>query len=107
MHHFFTQHRLLIGLGARMHAHMERNGIPASLIILDIDYFKTINDRLGHIAGDVVLKDLCTLTRTVLRPGDHVARWGGDEVCIAVEGSASDAQIITKRLQAALAERHS
>src|SRR2546423_6275058 len=52
---------------------------PLGLIIIDVDNFKQINDRFGHHAGDAVLKDLATLIRSHLNPGDAAIRWGGEE----------------------------
>ncbi len=65
-------------LAARSAA-MKRNGIPYSVLFVDIDRFKTVNDRCGHITGDKVL---ITVAKTLLgsvRPFDTVGRWGGDE----------------------------
>lgn len=56
-----------------------RAGDPMTLAIIDLDYFKDINDRLGHLVGDAVLKELVWLIRTSLRPYDQIGRFGGDE----------------------------
>jgi diguanylate cyclase (GGDEF)-like protein len=53
-----------------------------SLIMLDIDHFKTYNDRNGHIKGDKLLKMFSKLLRNIVRAPDIVARYGGDEFCI-------------------------
>lgn len=60
-------------------ANAERNRYPISLAILDIDYFKSINDNYGHDTGDEVLADVGSWLRNVLRKGDMVFRWGGEE----------------------------
>jgi diguanylate cyclase (GGDEF)-like protein/PAS domain S-box-containing protein len=67
----------------RMHqaflkAHLERS-LPCSLIICDIDYFKSINDNFGHPAGDEVLRSFGRLLKSECRSGDLVARYGGEE----------------------------
>ncbi|MGE7020698.1 sensor domain-containing diguanylate cyclase [Solibacillus cecembensis] len=53
-----------------------------SLCILDIDFFKKVNDTFGHIVGDVVLRKLAELLKTALRPQDFLARYGGEEFVI-------------------------
>lgn len=57
---------------------------PLSIIIIDIDKFKAINDTFGHAVGDSVLKELALLTKKLVREGDKVARWGGEEFLIAL-----------------------
>lgn len=63
----------------RASAAAEREGTPLSLAILDFDGFKGINDTLGHLAGDAVLRHFATAAVRVLRGSDLIARWGGDE----------------------------
>lgn len=63
-------------------AMQDRDKTPTSLVILDIDNFKTINDRFGHIRGDEVLINLAGLLRERLRKGDGLYRLGGEEFAI-------------------------
>lgn len=63
---------------------------PLSMLLFDIDHFKLVNDRYGHLAGDTVLRELCDLVRTRIRPSDILARWGGEEFVILIP--AADAE---------------
>ena len=64
-----------------------RTGEPLSLLLLDIDHFKSINDRHGHPAGDRVLKTLASLLESGVRPMDTVARIGGEEFAAVLPSS--------------------
>ncbi len=67
------------------HAEMSlahRRGTPVSLLMIDIDHFKRVNDRLGHEAGDAVLVGVATAIRDQLRGSDPLARWGGEEFLV-------------------------
>ena len=59
-----------------------RTGYPLSTILFDIDLFKEVNDRHGHLAGDRVLSAIAQLGRDAVRENDIVARWGGEEFVI-------------------------
>lgn len=61
---------------------VERNGQAFCVMILDVDYFKKVNDSLGHTAGDVLLKQLVSMLKDHLRKSDVIIRWGGDEFLI-------------------------
>jgi two-component system cell cycle response regulator len=60
----------------------ERWNTPLTLALLDLDHFKRVNDRYGHLAGDKVLRRIGKLFSSSLRPSDIVSRWGGEEFCI-------------------------
>jgi len=62
-------------------AHLERH-LPCSLIMCDIDHFKSVNDTFGHPAGDQAIRSLAQLMKNMCRPGDLVARYGGEEFVI-------------------------
>lgn len=68
-----------------------RRGSPSSLVLLDLDNFKVVNDSLGHAAGDRILVELAKLLVATVRPGDIVARLGGDEFLVLLEGIPVDA----------------
>lgn len=66
----------------------ERHAEPFSLIALDIDHFKSVNDRLGHDAGDQVLRHLVDLIRGRIRSSDILARWGGEEFLLLLPSTS-------------------
>lgn len=77
-----------------------RYGAPACLMILDLDYFKTVNDRLGHTAGDLVLRELAALMSDTVRDVDTVGRYGGEEFAIILpHTSIAQAQPLAERLR--------
>lgn len=79
-------------------------GLPVSLIVLDIDQFKQVNDRCGHAMGDRVLIGVVRTLRTQLRQSDLMGRFGGDEFMVLLPGLALDrAQAMATRLAQALA----
>jgi diguanylate cyclase (GGDEF)-like protein len=76
-----------------------RTGQPCSIILLDLDHFKRINDTWGHHAGDVVLQRAAEVVRTCVRPADVVARVGGEEFCVLLRGCSLDgAQVAAGRI---------
>ncbi|SHE89419.1 diguanylate cyclase (GGDEF) domain-containing protein [Microbulbifer donghaiensis] len=80
-----------------------RHNRPLSVIMLDIDRFKAVNDRLGHPAGDRVLVQISRLLASCSREGDKVGRWGGEEfVVLLPETSVAQARRFAERLRRAV-----
>ena len=83
----------------------DRCSTPASLLLLDLDHFKVINDTRGHAAGDAVLAAIGKLLRAEARPYDVIARWGGEEFVVALPGAdAAGARSSAERLRIAIAQ---
>jgi diguanylate cyclase (GGDEF)-like protein len=81
-----------------------RYGHPLSLLMLDIDHFKSVNDTFGHLAGDDALRALATRIRQEVRPADRIARYGGEELVIILpETRASGAMTMAERLREIIA----
>jgi diguanylate cyclase (GGDEF)-like protein len=79
---------------------------PLSLLLADLNDFKEINDRYGHVAGDDCLRALAGTFREETRLHDRCFRWGGDEFAAILSGSdAADADLIARRLEQAVSER--
>jgi diguanylate cyclase (GGDEF)-like protein len=78
----------------------QRHGRHLSLLMIDIDYFKRINDTYGHLTGDSVLRGLAMTLQKRLRPNDKLARYGGEEFCVVLpETSLSSAVRIGEELR--------
>jgi diguanylate cyclase (GGDEF)-like protein len=80
----------------------ERYDEPFSVIILDLDDFKQINDSQGHVAGDKILKEVSMVIREAIRPSDLLVRWGGDEFLVMLDGDHGGARVLAKRIHDAV-----
>lgn len=81
-------------------AFAHRHQAPLSLLMLDLDHFKRVNDRFGHPVGDVVLKVVTAAVRRMLRPEDVFARYGGEEFMILLrEVTTENALILARRIR--------
>jgi two-component system, cell cycle response regulator len=87
-------------------ARAHRYGRRLALVVFDLDDFKAINDRIGHLAGDAVLAEVAERVRSVVRSADVACRVGGDEFGIILpESTLTDAEQLSHRIQAAVASR--
>jgi diguanylate cyclase (GGDEF)-like protein len=81
----------------------KRYGTPFSLVMLDIDYFKKINDNFGHVVGDTVLKEISEILLKGIRDIDTAARYGGEEFMLILPNTDKDhARIVAERIRQAI-----
>ena len=108
-----SEHDALTGLANRHHLHRVRQAAPGgaaapvegSLLLIDIDHFKRINDRHGHAAGDTVLVEIACRLRSALRDGDLIVRWGGEEFLVVAHAlSQVQLEALAQRLLCAVAD---
>jgi diguanylate cyclase (GGDEF)-like protein len=91
---------------ARETARAQRYNRQLALIVLDLDDFKAINDRIGHLAGDTVLAEVAERVRDVVRQADIACRVGGDELAVILpESTLADAEQLYRRIQTAVSSR--
>jgi diguanylate cyclase (GGDEF)-like protein len=82
----------------------EKSGVPLSLIVIDLDHFKKINDAHGHPAGDEVLVRVASRLRSCIRPQEALGRYGGEEFLIVLPGSSgATAAAVAERMRQAIA----
>jgi diguanylate cyclase (GGDEF)-like protein len=85
----------------------QRHGRPLSLVLVDIDHFKKVNDEHGHLAGDEALKMVAFVLRGAVRKEDVLARYGGEEFCvIARETALEGARVLAERIRLAVEHSH-
>jgi diguanylate cyclase (GGDEF)-like protein/hemerythrin-like metal-binding protein/PAS domain S-box-containing protein len=91
--------------GVEMHR-SGRHGTKLSMVMVDLDHFKYVNDTCGHPAGDQVLRIFAEVTSSCLRIGDLLGRWGGEEFLILLPDTGpSDAEQVSERIRASLEAR--
>lgn len=93
-----------IGRGILDHA--KRHGTPASILLIDLDYFKKVNDFFGHPAGDQTLRQFANLVQNQLRDSDVLARYGGEEfIAVLPDGGRENAYAVAERIRSTV-DRH-
>lgn len=86
--------------------HAAQSGDALSLLMVDIDHFKQVNDRYGHVVGDAILEQVASRCRDVLRDGDLVGRYGGEEfICLLPGADLTAAREAGERLRRAIREK--
>ncbi|WP_457600437.1 diguanylate cyclase [Hydrogenivirga sp.] len=96
---FYEFARKLLALARRENRSM-------SLIMCDIDYFKSFNDTYGHSMGDLVLREVARALQRNTRGGDLIARYGGEEFVILVHGDIEKAKLVAEKLRRVIEELH-
>ena len=80
-----------------------RNQQPIALLMIDLDHFKSINDRFGHLVGDEVLARVAGAVREAIRGADSAVRYGGEEFCVILPGTQQkEARAVGDRIRAAI-----
>jgi len=98
-------HALLVDLSKKEYVKAERSGVPLSFAMLDIDFFKAVNDIYGHKAGDSVLQEIAGILAQTMRQSDIVGRYGGEEFGLILPNTTGEqAYQLCERLRSAIAE---
>jgi diguanylate cyclase (GGDEF)-like protein len=100
--------RSLEEIARRFISHARRLGNPLTFALLDLDRFKEVNTRFGHLTGDFVLAQVASLLKNSVRGSDAVLRYGGDEfVVILADTSGAAARVVVDRINACLSQWNS
>jgi len=95
--------RTLFDLGEKELSRARRTGASLSLLILDVDHFKRINDKHGHLGGDAVLQRFVEVVRGCLRQSDVLTRYGGEEFCILLpDVGVAGAKVVGERIRSTI-----
>lgn len=86
----------------KMLAESRRDGRPVTLVMADLDYFKAINDRFGHLTGDRILREAGALLQASVRDSDVLCRWGGEEFLLLLKCDAIEAERLADAMRCRL-----
>jgi diguanylate cyclase (GGDEF)-like protein len=87
-------------------ARSARYNRPLAVVLVDIDHFKAVNDKMGHLAGDLALQELCARIRPIVRQDEMLARYGGEEFAVVLpEADLADATAAGERLRQVIEAR--
>ncbi|GAA0858404.1 diguanylate cyclase [Aliiglaciecola litoralis] len=93
-------HRAIVDVLSQLWSRSVRDKSSLAVLMLDIDYFKRINDSYGHQVGDYALKHFCKLVKQELRPYDSLGRYGGEEFAVCLPSTEADeAMIVAQRIR--------
>src|SRR5581483_4466105 len=95
----FNKKHLLDRLTTEL-AYATRHGTPLAILMVDVDFFKKVNDTHGHLAGDAVLVHIADVVRSSIRAEDLFARYGGEELAILARATTDEACVLAERLRA-------
>lgn len=97
--------RYFFDAGTTLYENAKRKHLSIVIAMLDIDYFKKVNDRYGHHAGDLALKAMAEVLQTNVRKSDIVARYGGEEFCILLSNTSLEhAKMVMEKVRLAVSE---
>lgn len=97
--------RALLDACARLLRAETRRARPFAILLFDLDYFKSVNDVYGHLAGDAVLREVADRLRCQLRESDRLARFGGEEFVMLIDDTTEDGALaLADRLRASVAD---
>jgi two-component system, cell cycle response regulator len=88
-------------------SYMQRHNTPLSVVLMDIDFFKKVNDNFGHLVGDECLAGFATLLQSAIRGEDLAARYGGEEFVVVCRGiDRNGAALVAERVRERCEEKH-
>ncbi len=102
----YNRHYFMSTLKDHFNHLLRQNGI-SGILMIDLDYFKKINDEYGHVIGDKILKQFSVILSKALRSGDVAARWGGEEFIVLLPETNKDQSMMLARRLTEAVEKHS
>jgi diguanylate cyclase (GGDEF)-like protein len=93
--------RAFLEAADRLIAQRARRSLPVSVLVFDLDRFKSINDRFGHAVGDDALRVFATAASANMRATDVIGRFGGEEFVAIIPGNATEAAVVANRVRVA------